>query len=552
MPSADELIVAWPEEAFAQVGPDHATAIVILTHDDKFDLPALELALATDAFYVGLIGGRRNQERKRERLREAGVAEEAIERISGPCGLDIGADSVPETALSILAEAMAARNGRAGGLARQLDAAHPRVSRTAVVTGAARGLGEAIARRLAADGDRVLLADVDVAGAARVAAEIGGEAVEHDVRSLESWERLLAAAGEVDVLVNNAARTEIRPFWEIDVDEWDDVLATNLRGTYLGIRVVGAQMRDRGAGRIVNLTSVAGQNSRAVTGVHYASLEGRDRRADAPRRDRAGRIGRDRERRRAGGDRRADGRDRRARAAGGDAEDDPRRQAGTAGGGRRGGGVSGLGRRRLRHRRDPRRQRRDADAMRMRAAVMHEPGALVVEELDVEEPLPGEVVVRMSAVGVCGTDLHSYKGEWDRPTPIVLGHEGAGLVEAVGSEVEGLSEGDRVVLSWAPACGECGPCRRGRPAACGPLSSAIGTRDAARRPHRADAERRDRLSRHGDRRARGAGRGRRRRGDAVRRRGADGAGGAARLRRAHRGRRRAQRRAARSPASARS
>ena len=115
IPSADELIVAWPEETFAQVAPDHATAIVILTHDDKFDLPALELALATGAFYVGLIGGRRNQQRKRERLREAGVAEEAIERISGPCGLDIGADSVPETALSILAEAMAARSGRAGG-----------------------------------------------------------------------------------------------------------------------------------------------------------------------------------------------------------------------------------------------------------------------------------------------------------------------------------------------------------------------------------------------------------------------------------------------------
>ena len=53
MPSADELIVAWPEEAFAQVEPDHATAIVVLTHDDKFDLPALELALASDAFYSG-------------------------------------------------------------------------------------------------------------------------------------------------------------------------------------------------------------------------------------------------------------------------------------------------------------------------------------------------------------------------------------------------------------------------------------------------------------------------------------------------------------------
>ena len=111
--------------------------------------------------------------------------------------------------------------------------------------------------------------------------------------------------------------------------------------------------------------------------------------------------------------------------------------------------------------------------MKTRAAVMHEPGSFVVEELDVEEPRPGEVVVRMSAVGVCGTDLHSYKGEWDRPTPIVLGHEGAGLVEAVGAGA-GLREGDRVVLSWAPACGECGACRRGRPAACAPLSSAIG------------------------------------------------------------------------------
>jgi S-(hydroxymethyl)glutathione dehydrogenase/alcohol dehydrogenase len=111
--------------------------------------------------------------------------------------------------------------------------------------------------------------------------------------------------------------------------------------------------------------------------------------------------------------------------------------------------------------------------MRTRAAVMHEPGALVVEELEVEEPRPGEVVVRMAAVGVCGTDLHSYKGEWDRPTPIVLGHEGAGVVETA-NDVDGLREGDRVVLSWAPACGECGPCTRGRPAACGPLSSAIG------------------------------------------------------------------------------
>lgn len=105
---------------------------------------------------------------------------------------------------------------------------------------------------------------------------------------------------------------------------------------------------------------------------------------------------------------------------------------------------------------------------------MHEPGRLVVEELELEEPRAGEVLVRMAAVGVCGTDLHSYKGEWNRPTPIVLGHEGAGVVEAVGPSVEGIAAGDRVVLSWAPGCGECGACRRHRPAACGPLSTAIG------------------------------------------------------------------------------
>ena len=145
--------------------------------------------------------------------------------------------------------------------------------RTSVVTGAARGLGTAIARRLHADGDRVLLADVNLAGAEELAAELGENAVaqEHDVRSLESWDRLLASAGQVDVLVNNAARTEFRSFWEIDVEEWDDVLATNLRGTYLGCRVVGAQMRDRGTGRIVNLASVAGQRSTSATGVHYAT-----------------------------------------------------------------------------------------------------------------------------------------------------------------------------------------------------------------------------------------------------------------------------------------
>ena len=115
LPSADEILVAWPDEALARVAPDHATAVVVLTHDDKFDLPALTGALATEAFYIGALGSRRNQERRRERLLEAGADEGALERISGPCGLDIGASTPEETALSILAEILAVRAGRSGG-----------------------------------------------------------------------------------------------------------------------------------------------------------------------------------------------------------------------------------------------------------------------------------------------------------------------------------------------------------------------------------------------------------------------------------------------------
>jgi xanthine dehydrogenase accessory factor len=115
LPSADEIVVAWPDETLARIGPDHATAVVVLTHDDRFDVPALAGALATDAFYVGALGSRRNQARRRELLLEAGVEEEALDRISGPCGLDIGADTPAETALSILAEILAVRARRGGG-----------------------------------------------------------------------------------------------------------------------------------------------------------------------------------------------------------------------------------------------------------------------------------------------------------------------------------------------------------------------------------------------------------------------------------------------------
>ena len=115
IPSADELLLLWPDEALAQVKPDLGTAVVVLTHDDKFDLPMIRGALESDAFYIGWIGSRRNQERRRGVLREEGVTDDAMERISGPAGLDIGADSPSETAVSMLAEILAQRAGRAGG-----------------------------------------------------------------------------------------------------------------------------------------------------------------------------------------------------------------------------------------------------------------------------------------------------------------------------------------------------------------------------------------------------------------------------------------------------
>jgi xanthine dehydrogenase accessory factor len=115
LPSADEILVLWPEEALAQVAPDAATSVVVLTHDDKFDLPLVRGALETEAIYLGWLGSRRNQERRRGLLLEDGVAEEDLERVSGPAGLDLGAASPEETAVSILAEVLAVRAGRAGG-----------------------------------------------------------------------------------------------------------------------------------------------------------------------------------------------------------------------------------------------------------------------------------------------------------------------------------------------------------------------------------------------------------------------------------------------------
>jgi xanthine dehydrogenase accessory factor len=114
IPSADELIVEWPEEALARVAPDHNTAVLTLTHDEKFDIPALKSALRSEAFYVGAIGSRRTQSKRRERLLEEGMTEAELAQVYGPAGLDIGADTPAEQAISMLSEALAIRAGRRG------------------------------------------------------------------------------------------------------------------------------------------------------------------------------------------------------------------------------------------------------------------------------------------------------------------------------------------------------------------------------------------------------------------------------------------------------
>jgi len=119
IPSADELLLLWPDEAMAQAQLDLGTAVVVLTHDDKFDLPMIRGALASNAFYIGWIGSRRNQERRRGLLRDEGLTDDELDRICGPSGLDIGAASPSETAVSILAEILAVRAGRSGGPLRE-------------------------------------------------------------------------------------------------------------------------------------------------------------------------------------------------------------------------------------------------------------------------------------------------------------------------------------------------------------------------------------------------------------------------------------------------
>jgi xanthine dehydrogenase accessory factor len=113
-PEAEEIVIEWPDEAFARLGIDRATYVAVLTHDPKLDDAALTIALRSEAPYVGAMGSRRAQERRRARLLEEGLTEEELGHLAAPIGLDLGASSPEETALSIMAEVVAVRNGSSG------------------------------------------------------------------------------------------------------------------------------------------------------------------------------------------------------------------------------------------------------------------------------------------------------------------------------------------------------------------------------------------------------------------------------------------------------
>jgi xanthine dehydrogenase accessory factor len=114
-PTADEVVVAWPDEFLKTAEVDRRTVICVLTHDPKFDVPVLKAALATEAGYIGAMGSRRTHNDRTARLLEEGVSKEDLERVSSPIGLDIGARTPEETAVAIAAEIIALNTGHPGG-----------------------------------------------------------------------------------------------------------------------------------------------------------------------------------------------------------------------------------------------------------------------------------------------------------------------------------------------------------------------------------------------------------------------------------------------------
>ena len=114
-PTADEVVVAWPDEFLKTAEVDKRSVICVLTHDPKFDVPVLVEALKTEAGYIGAMGSRRTHNNRTARLKEQGITDEQLARISSPVGLDIGARTPEETAVAIAAEIIALRTGHSGG-----------------------------------------------------------------------------------------------------------------------------------------------------------------------------------------------------------------------------------------------------------------------------------------------------------------------------------------------------------------------------------------------------------------------------------------------------
>ncbi|HEY3476193.1 MAG TPA: XdhC/CoxI family protein [Anaerolineales bacterium] len=113
-PNVDRLLQLWPDEAFQEIPITRSTAIAMLTHDPKLDDPALKIALPSPAFYVGALGSRATQAKRRQRLLAEGMSEEQLNRLHGPIGLEIGASTPEEIAISIMSEIVAARNSQNG------------------------------------------------------------------------------------------------------------------------------------------------------------------------------------------------------------------------------------------------------------------------------------------------------------------------------------------------------------------------------------------------------------------------------------------------------
>ena len=155
------------------------------------------------------------------------------------------------------------------------------MTQTVLVTGAAAGLGNVIAAHLLAQGFQVVLTDVDAARAQQAADALDHDkvlALGLDIRQPADFTRALDATlarfGSLQVLVNNAALTLATPVMEIGVDEFDRVLSTNLRGTFVGCQTMGRYFAAQGYGRIINLASLAGQNGGTASGAHYAASKG--------------------------------------------------------------------------------------------------------------------------------------------------------------------------------------------------------------------------------------------------------------------------------------